>query len=86
VDPKELSPDIAGTPKPKTDTRAEVAREMNLPERKAGEILAGMEKAKNRHSSGDTLSSLGITGKQSSRWQRIARSAILNATKLRLAV
>jgi N6-adenosine-specific RNA methylase IME4 len=41
-------------------------------ERKAGEILAGMDKAKNRHSTVDSLSSLGITGKQSSRWQRAA--------------
>lgn len=41
-------------------------------ERKAGELLSGMEKAKNRHSSVDSLSSLGITGKQSSRWQRAA--------------
>lgn len=31
-----------------------------------------MEKAKNRHPSGDKLSSLGVTGQQSSRWQRAA--------------
>ena len=41
-------------------------------ERKAGDLLRSMDKAKNRFSSGDSLASLGITGKQSSRWQRTA--------------
>jgi N6-adenosine-specific RNA methylase IME4 len=41
-------------------------------ERKAGEILRGMEKAKNRHSRTNALSGLGITHAQSSRWQRAA--------------
>jgi N6-adenosine-specific RNA methylase IME4 len=42
-------------------------------ERKAGEILRGMEKAKNQNSAGNvTLPALGITKIQSSRWQRAA--------------
>jgi len=44
-------------------------------ERKAGELLSGMEKAKNRHFSGSNaqpLAELGISKTQSSRWQRAA--------------
>jgi len=41
-------------------------------ERLAGSMLAGMEKAKNHKSSADTLSGLGISHKQSSRWQKVA--------------
>ena len=42
-------------------------------ERKAGELLAGMEMAKNQNSAGNvTLPALGITKAQSSRWQRAA--------------
>lgn len=40
-------------------------------ERKAGELLAGMEKSSNRFS-GSTLEPLGIEKHQSHRWQRIA--------------
>jgi hypothetical protein len=42
-------------------------------ERKAGELLAAVELKANRHSSADTLSDLGITHKQSSRWQLAAK-------------
>lgn len=46
-------------------------------ERKIGEMLRDMEKAKHRHSTGDTMSpvkleELGVTKKQSSRWQLAA--------------
>ena len=44
-------------------------------ERKAGELLAGMEMARNRHSSGNgvlPLADLGIKKHQSSRWQQFA--------------
>jgi N6-adenosine-specific RNA methylase IME4 len=41
-------------------------------ERKAGAMLAKMEKKANRHSRCDTLSQLGIERQQSSRWQRLA--------------
>ena len=41
---------------------------------KAGELLAGMEKAKNQNSASNiTLPALGITKMQSSRWQRAAK-------------
>jgi 16S rRNA G966 N2-methylase RsmD len=42
-------------------------------ERRAGELLAGMEFKTNRNSSADTLSALGIKHKQSSRWQLAAK-------------
>lgn len=49
-------------------------------ERKAGELLSGMTKAKNQHTAGDTmspakLSDLGIHKKQASRWQAEAKVA-----------
>ena len=42
-------------------------------ERKAGELLAAMPKSVNRHSSTSTVTELGITHTQSSRWQRAAK-------------
>lgn len=49
-------------------------------ERRAGELLAGMEKPVNHHQivSGDTMSpltleSVGVSKKQSSRWQKEAK-------------
>lgn len=46
---------------------------MNDAERRAGELLAEMPKAKNQRSAArTTLAALGITDTQSSRWQRMA--------------
>jgi hypothetical protein len=50
-----------------------------MAERKAGEILAGMEKAKNQHRDDTTtvsaprLKDIGISKTQSSRWQQSAK-------------
>lgn len=41
-------------------------------ERRAAELLAGMDMNPGGRSTGDTLSQVGIARHQSSRWQRIA--------------
>lgn len=44
-----------------------------MAERRAGEMLAGMEKAKNHRSTARTLRAVGVSDSQSSRWQRAAK-------------
>jgi hypothetical protein len=64
---------------------ANAASEIKLrAERKAGEMLAAMEKKKNQHDAPDTMSGavavplldIGVDYKQSSRWQREARVTV----------
>ncbi len=55
----------------KIETRVVTTRDGQ--ERRAGEMLAAMEKAKNGKSTTTSLVALGITHKQSSRWQMEAK-------------